>query len=122
MSFHVTPANLVSAYELLRTTPPFRGWRLPHPDDVAFKVCRRTDIGARIVLIPDKPPSIEVSSKAASTLPVLLRYMAHEMVHLHEHISGDMRGDCMHGQGYRRRATRVCAVHCFDPMEFGGLE
>lgn len=119
---HYTPAMLEAAYELLRTTPPFSRWKLPEPDEVEFRVTRRLDYNAQIQLRKDKPPIIEISSRAMSTLPPLIRAMAHEMTHLHEHLCGDMRSDCKHGAGYRRRARQVCSHHCFDPMQFGGLE
>lgn len=122
MPFHLTPANLVAAYELLCTCPPFRGWKMPHSDEIAFKVSRCDDPAAQLVLVDGQPPLIEVSAKCTSTLTPLLRYMAHEMTHLHEHTSGEMRSDCMHGAPYRRRARRVCSCLSLDPMEFGGLE
>lgn len=122
MSLQITPDMLVSAYELLRTTPPFKRWRMPDADDVEFKVSRNATTTARLLLRSGETPVIEVSSRAVSTLAPLLMAIAHEMVHLNEHLSGDMRSDCMHGREYRRRAKRVCDVHRFDPMQFGGLE
>jgi len=34
MTLPLTPATLTAAYEFLRTTPPFKGWKLPHADEV----------------------------------------------------------------------------------------
>ena len=118
----MTPAMLESAYELLRTTPPFRSWSLPDPDDVEFRVSRSGHTTARLILTTGKFPVIEVSSRVCGTLMPLIMAVAHEMAHLHEHLSGDMRADCAHGKAYRKRAKRVCDVHLFDPMQFGGLE
>lgn len=122
MSFQLTPEVMAAAYELLRTTPPFKGWRLPPSTEVTFKVSRSPTASACIRVGPGVRPCIEVSARSVSTLLPLVMAMAHEMTHLNEHLSGDMRADCCHGYEYRRRAKRVCAVHRFDPMQFGGLE
>src|SRR5690349_18038866 len=40
MSLRLTPDIIEGAYEFLRMTPPFRGWRLPPADEVEFVVSR----------------------------------------------------------------------------------
>ena len=43
MTLPLTPAVLAAAYEYLRATSPFKGWRLPHCDEVEFSVTRHRD-------------------------------------------------------------------------------
>ena len=40
MALRLTPEIIEGSYEFLRTTPPFRGWNLPHADEVTFVVSR----------------------------------------------------------------------------------
>ena len=47
MALRLTPEILEGAYEFLRATPPFRGWRLPHADEVEFVVSRHRHNNAR---------------------------------------------------------------------------
>jgi hypothetical protein len=118
----ITEEMLAAAYELLRVTPPIRRWKLPPATEIRFSVTVSRACMARLILPPSGRPIIEVSEKSVSTLLPLCAAVAHEMVHLHEHLSGDMRADCKHGRSYRRRAKAVCDMHRFDPMQFGGLE
>ena len=109
---HPTPEMLAAAYELLRATPPLRGWRLPPADEVEFRVTRTRHQGAF-----NPPATISISAKRVATLDRLIVVMAHEMVHLHEHVTG-CPGDAEHGHVFRRMAAQVCRYHLFDPKEF----
>ena len=39
----LTPGILEAAYEFLRTTPPFKGWKLPSGVDITFRVIKKLD-------------------------------------------------------------------------------
>lgn len=108
---------LESAYELLRTTPPFRNWRLPEPDDVSFRViATEADRGAfRIVR---GIPTIYISRGTIGRLSSLLKTMAHEMVHLHEETAHSAREDVVHSKTWVTLAARVCHHHEFDEKLF----
>lgn len=116
---HLTPDMLEAAYELLRTTPPFKGWRLPPSDDIIFCVVTMrkhqdqadwTHTGTRHV--------IRINARKHATLASLIMTMAHEMCHVREYELGFRRADVMHGALYWRLANSVCKHHGFDKGQF----
>ena len=113
MSLTITRAMLVAAYELLRTTPPFRGWNLPDAGAVEFAVLRdRTTYG------DCDGETIRVSSSCHGHLRTLLATVAHEMIHLHQMRNRLETSNTEHNADFRRRAARVCRLHGFDPKIF----
>ena len=109
----ITPANLIAAYEMLRTMPPFLGWKLPDPDDVEFAVARfyhfgECDIGK------DGNHIIRISENAVSHLDTLCRTMAHEMIHVRHGLIGTKT---IHGKEFKRDAAKVARFLGFDPKE-----
>lgn len=111
----LTPDMLEAAYEFLRTTEPFRRWKLPHADDVAFKVTRHSDRFGEFEAA--EPPMIAVSERIVGHAQTLLMTLAHEMIHLRHHLAG-VRGDVEHGANFRRNAARVCRHHGWDAKAF----
>ena len=117
----MTPEILEAAYEYLRLTPPFRGWNLPHADQVMFRVLgakdrfghfrgrhRRADLhGAS---------EIAISASLVRSTGVLLATMAHEMIHLHQDENGTARGH--HNPKFHALARKVCRAHGFDVESF----
>ena len=116
MALHLTPDMLEKAYELLRTTAPFRGWRLPGGDAIEFKVAA---FGTHLAHYQwtGTGHSISVSAKASAHLDTLMRLMAHEMIHLYQRIK-KVENKNQHNADFRRRAKAVCRVHGFDPALF----
>jgi hypothetical protein len=114
MTLRLTPDMLAAGYDFLRTSEPFRLWRLPESDELGFHVVRdaamAADFGVR-----DGIPLIRVSEINNGHTVTLLSTLAHEMIHLHQHLTGDREH---HGLRFRRMAARVCAVHGFDPKIF----
>ena len=114
---HLTPALLEGAYELLRLTPPFRRWKLPHADDLEFRITNHVD---RFGHYDDRNgraiANIAVSARHIKTLKSLFELLAHEMVHLHLHRQGK-KWDT-HGRSFQRFADQVCRHHEFDRSEF----
>lgn len=111
MAVYPTPEIMAAAYDLLRTTLPFRGWHLPPSDDVKFCVTRHKDRAADYTF--DGDHCIRVSQLKNQTLQTLLISIAHEMCHMKEWMSG-ARWDVHHGAAFNRLADRVCRVHLFD--------
>lgn len=114
---HLTPAQLVLTYALLRETPPFKGWKLPHPDEVGFQVSRTPDVCGQFWCNESGTPCIAISSAAVSRMDTLLRIMAHEMIHLYQWV-GKTHSKAFHNGEFRRKAREVCRVHGFDPKLF----
>lgn len=114
MTLRLTPDMLATGYDFLRTTEPFRRWRLPESDELGFHVVRdaamSADFGVRGGM-----PCIRVSEVNNGHTVTLLATLAHEIVHLRQHLTGDREH---HGPRFQRMAARVCAVHGFDPKIF----
>jgi hypothetical protein len=111
VSLNLTPAMLEAAYELLRTTPPFRNWKLPDTDDVEFHVTKfghAADCG-----FDGTQFVIRVSATKHGTLAALLETMAHEMCHMRY-----PNDRAHHGYLFKRLAVRVCRHHGFDIKGF----
>ena len=118
MSLTLTPDMLAAAYELLRTTPPFRGWKLPPSSAIKFKVSRATREFGHFAYTRDDgaPKHISCSDRKHGQLNTLLATMAHEMIHLHQRVSGH-KGPA-HGAVFQRFADRICRLHGFDRKTF----
>jgi hypothetical protein len=123
VAIHLTPEVLERAYELLRETPPFKGWRLPESDDVEFHATHvKAERSADFYHSYDrgKPRGkwvIRIDPRGCQLLGTLLAMLAHEMVHLYQAMKGD-RLDVEHGAAFKRLAKQVCAKHGFDPGSF----
>lgn len=114
MTLTLTPDMLAAGYDFLRTTQPFRAWRLPQADEVGFHVVRDGRLSADFV-IESGMPLIRVSEAHNGYVQTLLATLAHEMIHLRQHLTGDREH---HGPRFCRMRARVCAVHGFDPKTF----
>jgi len=123
LSFHLTPQTMEAAYELLRTTPPFKGWKLPPGDTLRFEVIAHPRwFGRCFYWYDDKKPKdgvygFEGSYRCIRQLSTLIAFMSHEMCHLKEFLDGS-RGDVEHGASFKALAKRVCKVHGFDEGAF----
>src|SRR5262245_37502604 len=113
MSIAISKATLTAAYELLRTTPPFLGWKLPDSNAIDFAVLRdRTRFG------DCDGETIRISASRHGQLASLLATVAHEMIHLHQMRKKLETANTEHNAEFRRRAARVCRAHGFDPKAF----
>lgn len=113
MSITITKATLIAAYELLRTTPPFVGWKLPDAGAIDFVVLRdRTTYG------DCDGETLRVSSGRHGQLPTLLATVAHKIIHLHQMRRRLETPNTQHNADFRKRAARVCRIHGFDPKVF----
>ena len=113
---HLTPEMLEGAYEYLRTTPPFRRWKLPPGDDIVFQVhqkCTATDAVA-LHWFDKGHHHLAVSNTRVGHTLSLMEAMAHEMVHIQCH----NLTKASHGSVFKRYAAQVCKYHGFDPKAF----
>lgn len=117
---HLTPEQLVGAYELLRVTPPFKRWKLPHSDDIAFHVSKGADNFGVFACWNGKRkfPHIAISITHVKTLQQLVETMAHEMVHLRECRLGSGKWNGNHGRLFKKLSSQVCKAHGFDTAKF----
>jgi predicted SprT family Zn-dependent metalloprotease len=117
MKMHLTPEMLEATYDLLKTTPPFRSWKLPDADDITFEVSRAHDVSGQY-LLRDGKNVIQISSHCVGRLATLLMVMAHEMIHLREEVFYRSRADIKHGARFKRLAKQVCTIHGFEEAIF----
>jgi hypothetical protein len=108
---------LEAAYELARTTPPFKSWNLPDGEDISFRVTR--DPFRRGHYRKDKHGRHEIAVSALSIgyTHNLFETVCHEAIHLHQEISG-MANGAEHNASFRKLAAGVCKFHGFDPKLF----
>jgi len=116
VGLHLTPPILEAAYELLRATLPFRRWKLPPGEEVAFKVTLTSSYSGATTIAGGF--RIELSAHRHGRLSHVITTMAHEMIHVYEGLHG-VRSH--HGAGFMRAAMLVCRYHGFDPKQFVGL-
>lgn len=117
---HITPDMVERTYELLRTTLPFRRWGLAHPDQLEFRVSLHVDRFGHYDNKENKPGryhDITISARHVTTLDVLVRVVAHEMVHQRLQ-QLKLRGWWQHGPRFQRLAKIVCQRHGFDREAF----
>lgn len=106
---------MASCYELLRIMPPFKNWHLPHESNVRFKhIHAKTFYGDYWKYGPK--PRIRTTS-LIKTMPMFIETMAHEMVHMHEGVSG-RDGEKKHGPEFKRLAKQVCKELGFKYTKF----
>lgn len=116
MGIKITLPTVEAVYELLRTTKPFAGWKLPSSGDIGFAIIRnRKDRGE--FYVNNGVPYIGVSDVYHQTLDELMRTVAHEMCHLREQLHGT-RKDIHHGAYFNKSADAVCKAHQFDRGAF----
>jgi hypothetical protein len=107
------PDVLVSAYDFLATTRPFRGWKLPHSDEVTFRISAANSKYGEYIWDSGRH-TIDINGTIAHTM-TLLATMGHEMIHLRQVLLG---GDPDHDPAFYRMVRIVCKHHGFDPSTF----
>jgi hypothetical protein len=112
---HITPEMMEASYELLRTTLPFRRWKLPHADQIDFAVLvTRERFGHYRAYKDGTGHEIAVSTKV-KTLHMMTEVIAHEMVHLRQEL---LRHRDNHGKHFKRLASLVCRRHGWNLATF----
>ncbi|WP_029581920.1 hypothetical protein [Bradyrhizobium sp. URHD0069] len=119
MTLPLNAEMLAAAYEYLRTTPPFNKWNLPDHEDIKFRTSRRPREAGRYEW--DGDHHIVASIHGIAYTESLMRFMSHEMVHLHLQIMGwesKARSEEVHNAAFRKFSALVCKHHGFDPKAF----
>lgn len=114
----LTPHSLAAAYDYLRTTPPFKGWKLPDSDAVEFAVTKHRDReGDHNVYKRGGEHIIRVSSHVIKTTDALMQVIAHEMLHMRQEIAKTI-SRVSHNREFKRLGRRVCRHHGWDAVRF----
>src|SRR5690349_19060220 len=98
MTLRLTPDMLAAGYDFLRTTDPFRRWKLPEADELGFHVVRKAGLSADFG-VEAGIPFIRLSEASNGHIDTVLASLAHEMIHLRQHLTGDRE---LHGPRFRR--------------------
>lgn len=116
--FHLTPGMIAGAYEYMRaSTRLFRS--LPHCDEIGFKVLTTPRVhGHCRGGINGGQSEIAISVSKTGTTLSLLETLAHEMLHLLQHIRKTETGNTEHNAEFRRLGLKISAYHGFDPKRF----
>lgn len=120
MSLDITPEMLACAYDYLRATKPFSRWLLPEAEDVVFKVGRRPREAGRYQWDGERH-TITASIHGIAHTSSVMRFMAHEMIHLYLEQMGwesKARSEEVHNAAFRKFAAQACKHHGFDPKAF----
>lgn len=110
------------SYERLCLTRPFKGWKLPHVDDLKIVIAAKPGCYAVFEFDDTKPswPTLVINPFYVTDLIILDCTLAHEMCHLREYqlsIKRAARAD--HGKLFNRLADQVCKSHPqFDRRKF----
>jgi len=116
----LTPFIIEAAYEFLRATPPYRGWKLPHADDVEFVITRNMKkMAHHCGYHRDRfRHEIGVSELCVSFSDTLLRCVGHEMIHQYQQRKGTETPNTEHNAEFMRLARSACRQHGWDPRSF----
>lgn len=113
MTLPLTPEMLIGAYEFLRTTPPYRGWKLPTGDEVKFAVTKHKTFMATHQGDVNGC-AIEMSAALVGHTATLVQTMGHEMIHLYQYLTKRETGNTIHNADFRRKAESACRYHGWD--------
>lgn len=116
MSLPLTPDIVEAAYELLSATPPFKSWNLPAGEEIKFKVAKTPHLRGWHTNHGRKN-EIAISEGCVGRIDTLLMTVAHEMIHLHQVVSG-MKVSSEHDAAFMKLAKSVCKVHGWDVKAF----
>lgn len=110
---------LAASYDFLRTTPPFRAWRLPPSDEIELNVISLRDReGEYTRYCGTSEHIIGISGTRIGHTDSLIAVMAHEMIHLKQAISKTETKGTMHNAEFRQLAQAACRAHGWDPKLF----
>lgn len=116
MTLRLHPDLIAAGYDFLRQSQPFKAWKLPEADEIGFGIVEDPTIFADFCLF-NGDPLIRVSGMNGHT-NTLLATIAHEMIHLHQHLTKLDKSGGDHNPDFWKRARKVCAVHGWDPHTF----
>lgn len=117
MSLHITPGILVKIYELLKLTPPFNRWDLPHSDDIEFHATTISENAQGEYFFKNGRHVLRVNPQRHKTLFSAIFTLAHEVCHLREYVLGH-RKTGRHGWMFNKLANSVCQRHVWDRGQF----
>jgi hypothetical protein len=120
MTIPLSPEVLAAAYSYLDTTPPYKKWNLPHAEDIIFRVGRRPKEAGRYQW-DGTHHVITASVHGVGHTDSVMRFMAHEKIHLYLEIMGwesKSHSAEVHNAAFRKFAAQACKHHGWDLKAF----
>lgn len=121
----LTPAFCAGIYLMLCEGPVFRRVRLPPPGGlapmqgfVAFGVLKNTQDAGDYRYLGDDKHRIRLAQPYCATLEHAVETMAHEMIHLDQHIRNSITPRVVHNAEFKRISKRVCDAYGFPFSRF----
>lgn len=119
MTLRLTPKVLAGAYTFLKATEPFDSWGLPPASKIKFSVKHYRDRYSHMIGYRNSiEAEIAISSKWVGSTAVLIPSMAHELIHLHQHLAKTETAKTQHNAEFDATADAVCEIHGFDRKTF----
>ena len=117
MSLALSPAILEAAYDFLRTTPPFKSWKLPPAEEIRFRVMSAKDCRGWHTF-NNGEHDIAISRSVIGRTSALMETLAHEMIHVYQINKKSWTKNTEHNAEFWRLAKIICKHHGFDPKLF----
>jgi hypothetical protein len=116
----VTSAQVRDAYLYLRAHAPFNRWELPPAGKINFALTNDPTSHAVFSTCTGELPTLAINPSLHLTMPALLTSVAHEMVHLRQHLVGrlNIAKNGGHNAEFRRLSAQVCRALGFDATHF----
>lgn len=102
-------------YELLRSSQPFSLWNMPPASEMSFTFKKG---GCSYFRAPTKSrpqPRMDISSDHCNTMQQTVETVAHEMIHLFQHVNGL---PLAHDNVFNAMADMVCLAHGYARATF----
>lgn len=121
---HITPDICCAAYDYLRSTPPFKRWKLPPGEQVSFIVTKQQKpVGQEQTVAcvdHDKHGDFRIQvSLWNDATDLLMMTLAHEMCHMRQaQLKGFTASPYGHKKDFQKLADQVCKYHRFNRNYF----
>lgn len=114
----LTPALIRKAYEFIIETPPFDKYLFPDSEGITFKVSRADGHFGQFIVSEDDKLVIELSDKIIGHTDLLMMFLAHEIIHLYQHLNKLDSARTQHNAQFKKMAAKVCLEHGYDLKAF----
>lgn len=115
----LTARNVRAMYDLFRTLPPYNRWKLPPAEKLRFAVTNsRKEYGRYEWWSGTSKRRIAISRHNVKSFHALAITMAHELIHVHQELSGTYSERSEHNRAFVKTAKHVCRALGFDSTGF----
>jgi len=113
---NLTPEQVYSCYEFMRTMPPFCQYKMPPGDEIEFQVVKDRRLFGWHKMIKGRH-IVAISKNGIGFTSSLIFFVSHEMIHLLQAERGTDTNS-IHNAEFRKIAKTVCRLNGFDYKAF----